>query len=63
MSRDMQTTIRYGCSLDSAMRPVRPDGVSRRTRENPCGARPDLRGISCWRVAPRGDLVLAFNAE
>lgn len=26
------------------MRPVRPDGVSRRTRENPCGARPDVAG-------------------
>lgn len=42
MIRDMQTTIRYEHSLDSAMRPVRPDGISRRTREHPCDAPPDL---------------------
>jgi len=28
VTRDMQTTIRYEHSLDSAMRPVRPDGMS-----------------------------------
>lgn len=38
MSRDMQTTNRYEHSLDSAMRPVRPDGISRRTREHPWDA-------------------------
>jgi hypothetical protein len=36
---DMQTTNRYEHSLDSAIRPVRPDGISRRTREHPCDAR------------------------
>jgi len=51
----MQTTIRYERSLDSAMRPVRPDGIPRRTREHPC-VRAPIWGISCWRVAPRGDL-------
>lgn len=38
--RSMQTTNRYEHSLDSAMRPVRPDGISRRIRENPCCALP-----------------------
>jgi len=53
--RSMQTTNRYEHSLDSAMRPVRPDGIPRRTREHPC-VRAPIWGISCWRVAPRGDL-------
>jgi hypothetical protein len=53
MTRDLQTTIRYEHSLDSAMRPVRPDGTSRRTREHPCVARP-IEGVS-----PAGDLRIA----
>jgi len=63
MTRDMQTTIRYEHSLDSAMRPVRPDGTSRRTREHPSDARP-IQGVS-----PAGDLRIAatrpstFTAE
>lgn len=35
VTRDLQSTNRYEHSLDSAMRPVRPDGISRRTREHP----------------------------
>jgi hypothetical protein len=53
MTRDLQTTIRYEHSLDSAMRPVRPDGTPRRTREHPCVARP-IEGVS-----PAGDLRIA----
>jgi len=63
MTRDMQTTIRNEHSLDSAMRPVRPDGTSRRTREHPCDARPVSGGISCWRLAHRGDPTLTITAE
>lgn len=62
MTRDMQTTNRYEHSLDSAMRPVSgpvlvqpwfsPDGISRRTRENPCDAR-SMRGDSFRRNSVR----------
>lgn len=40
MTRDMQTTIRYEHSLDSAMRPVRPDGMSTTDSRHPSGAAP-----------------------
>jgi hypothetical protein len=35
VTRDMQTTIRYEHSLDSAMRPVRPDGMSTTDSRHP----------------------------
>lgn len=61
MPADMQTTNRYEHSLDSAIRPVRPDGTSRRTREHPCGA--PREGASLSRVARRGDLDPTTTAE
>lgn len=49
MPADMQTTNRYEHSLDSAIRPVRPSGISRRTREHPCDA-PSDEGASLSRA-------------
>jgi hypothetical protein len=37
---------RYEHSLDSAIHPVRPGGISRRTREHPCGAHPGRVSLS-----------------
>lgn len=51
VTRDMQTTIRYEHPLDSAMRPVRPDGMLRRTREHPS----DVASSRGERDARRGD--------
>lgn len=50
MTRNMQSTNGYEHSPDSAMRPVRPDGISRRTREHPCDAHLSKR------AARHGDL-------
>lgn len=51
--RSMQTTNRYEHSLDSAMRPVRPDGISRRIREHPLLRAPHFHGPHLHEVCAR----------
>jgi hypothetical protein len=55
VTRDLQSTNRYEHSLDSAMRPVRPDGISRRIREHPLRRATPLLGTHCWESI-EGDL-------
>jgi len=55
VTRDLQSTNRYEHSLDSAMRPVRPDGISRRTREPPLRRATPLLGTHCWEVILTGE--------
>lgn len=58
VTRDMQTTIRYEHSPDSAMRPVQPDGTSMTDSRHPSGVTPHLE-----RYTSRRPRTSAHTAE